>query len=35
MAAYLALGVVIGTIACVAPAVRAARQNMLAAIAYE
>jgi putative ABC transport system permease protein len=35
MAAYLALGVVIGTIACVAPAVRAARQNTLAAIAYE
>jgi len=35
MAAYLALGIVIGTIACVAPAIRAARQNVLAAIAYE
>jgi len=35
MATYLALGVVIGVIACVAPAIRAARLNMLTAITYE
>jgi putative ABC transport system permease protein len=35
MAAYLALGIAIGVIACVAPAIRAARLNTLSAIAYE
>lgn len=35
MAAYLVLGIVIGVVASVAPAVRAARLNVLAAIAYE
>lgn len=35
MAAYLVLGVAIGVVASVVPAVRAARLNVLAAIAYE
>jgi putative ABC transport system permease protein len=35
MVAYLVLGVAIGVLASVAPAVRAARLNVLAAIAYE
>jgi putative ABC transport system permease protein len=35
MVAYLVLGVAIGVVASVAPAVRAARLNVLAAIAYE
>jgi putative ABC transport system permease protein len=35
MTAYLALGVGIGVVACIAPAIRAARLNLLAAIAYE
>ena len=35
MGQYLALGAVIGVIAAVAPAIRAARTNVLNAIAYE
>jgi putative ABC transport system permease protein len=35
MGTYLALGAVIGVIAAVAPAIRAARTNVLTAIAYE
>ncbi|MBM2616291.1 ABC transporter permease [Actinoplanes sp. LDG1-06] len=35
MGAYLALGVVIGTVASIAPAIRAARLNVLTAVAYE
>ncbi|KUL23907.1 ABC transporter permease [Actinoplanes awajinensis] len=35
MAAYLVLGVAIGVVASIAPAVRAARLNVLTAVAYE
>ena len=35
MGTYLVLGAVIGVIAAVLPAIRAARTNVLTAIAYE